>query len=126
VADFGGNLLGLEYQILDDDNHPDGRNGRDRQAAALYDLKPAIEGKPLEPVGEWNKSRIVVRDGEVSHFLNGEEVMKIEVPSAEWEKRFKESKYARTQGFGINQQGRLMLQDHHDEVSFRNLKIREL
>ncbi|MBK1833620.1 3-keto-disaccharide hydrolase [Roseibacillus ishigakijimensis] len=125
VARFGKALLGLEYQLLDDDKHPDGKNGGNRQTAALYDLKPARADKPLKPVGEWNQSRIMVKEGVVRHFLNGEEVMTLEIPSAEWKERFQKSKYAKNAGFGVNAKGRLMLQDHGDRVSFRKLQIRE-
>lgn len=125
VQNYGNQVLGLEYQILDDSKHPDGKNGGVRQTAALYDLKEANEQKKPNPVGEWNQSRILVKEGVVTHYLNGEEVMRLEIPSEEWEKRFKASKYKKNEGFGVNAQGRIMLQDHGNEVSFRELKIRE-
>lgn len=125
LANYDGKWLGLEYQILDDDGHPDGKNGPIRQAAALYDLKPPVEDKKLDPVGEWNQSRIVVKEGIVIHFLNGQEVVRLKIPSKEWETRFAKSKYQKTKGFGVNTKGFLQLQDHADDVAFRNLKIRE-
>lgn len=122
---FEGKWLGLEYQVLDDEGHPDGKNGADRQAAALYDLKPAKEGKPVNPVGEWNTGRIVVKDGVVSHYLNGEQVIRLEIPSEEWKECFEASKYKKIEGFGVNEKGFLHLQDHGDEVAYRNLRLRE-
>jgi len=124
VAAYGDQLLGLEYQLLDDDKHPDSKD-EDHRTAALYDLKVASDAKALNPVGEWNASRIVVRDGTLQHYLNGALVVEIKVPSAEWDERFAQSKYAKHKGFGTNAKGRLMLQDHGNEVSFRALKIRE-
>lgn len=109
LAKFDEKWLGLEYQILDDEKHPDGKNGGIRQSAALYDLKPAKDGKKLSPVGEWNQGPIVVKAGVVSYFLNGEEVVRLEIPSEEWEKRFSESKYKKTEGFGVNAKGHLQL-----------------
>lgn len=125
LTKFDGKWLGLEYQVLDDTSHPDGKNGPIRQSAALYDLKPASEAKVLKAVGEWNQSRIMVKDGVVTHFLNGEEVVRLEIPSEEWKERFGKSKYKKTEGFGVNARGYLQLQDHGDVVSYRNLKIRE-
>lgn len=126
LAQYDGKWLGLEYQILDDANHPDGKNGPIRQSAALYDLKPTSDLKKLKPVGEWNQSRIKVHEGVVTHYLNGAEVVRLEIPSAEWEERFAKSKYKKTKGFGVNQRGYLQLQEHGDVVSYRKLKISEL
>ena len=126
LTKFDGKWLGLEYQVLDDEKHPDGKNGPTRHSAALYDLKPANDAKVLKPVGEWNQSRIMVKDGVVTHYLNGKEVVRLEIPSEEWDERFGKSKYSKTEGFGINERGFIQLQDHGDVVSFRNLKIREL
>ena len=123
VAAFEEQFLGLEYQILDDTRHPDGKD-KDRRSAALYDLKAASDAKALNPVGKWNSSRIIVREGLIQHYLNGALVVEIAIPSAEWEERFAQSKYAQNQGFGTKAKGRLMLQDHGNEVSFRELKIR--
>lgn len=124
VQEIDGKMLGLEYQLLDDDNHVDNKNPT-HLTAALYDLKTTIPDKPMNPIGEWNTSRIVVKEGLVQHYLNGTLVVELEIPSAEWEERFTKSKYRDAKGFGVNAKGRLMLQDHNDPVSFRNLKIRE-
>lgn len=125
LAKYGDKWLGLEYQVLDDSGHPDAKNGPIRQSAALYDLKPASDAKELKAVGEWNQSRIMVKEGVVTHYLNGKEVMRLEIPSEEWDERFAKSKYKKTKGFGVNERGHLQLQDHNDVVSYRNLKVRE-
>ena len=124
VQKIDGKMLGLEYQILDDANHPDNKK-LNHQAAALYDLKPTIAHKPIKPIGEWNLSRIVVHKGLIQHYLNQVLVVEIRIPSPEWEKAYSASKYKKATGFGTNAKGRLMLQDHSDPVSFRNLKIRK-
>ena len=123
----GGALLGPEYQVLDDDKHPDGKVGLNRQSAALYDILPAdAEKKKLNMVGEWNTSRIVARGGHFQHFLNGEKVIDITVGSDQWKELIAQSKFKKSKGFAENAKGRLMLQDHSDPVWYRKLEIREL
>jgi hypothetical protein len=120
--------IGFEYQILDDDLHPDAKKGKDgnRTAGSLYDLIPAGKDKALQPVGEWNRSRLVVNGNQVEHWLNGVKVVSYERGSAEMKTRIAESKYKDIKGFGEVTKGRLLLQDHDTEVWFRNLKIRSL
>ena len=125
VQDIEGQMLGLEYQILDDENHPDSKK-LNHQTGALYDLKPTIGEKPLKPVGEWNTSIIKVEKGLVQHFLNGTLVVEMQIPSKEWDKAYAASKYKKYAGFGVNKTGHLLLQDHGDPVSFRDLKLRKL
>lgn len=127
VTRYGKQLLGPEYQVLDDDKHPDGKVGPNRQTASLYDILPAdAEKKKLKPVGEWNQSRIVVKGHHLQHFLNGEKVIDLTVGSDEWKKLVGESKFKKTEGFAENLKGRLMLQDHSDEVWYRNLAVKEM
>lgn len=118
--------LGFEYQILDDDLHPDARNGPNRTAAALYDLVEPGAAKRLRPVGEWNRARIVFREGVGEHWLNGQRVLRYELGSEDFEKRFARSKYVPIPGFADLRKGHIVLQDHGDDVWFRNLKIRSL
>lgn len=127
VMNYGKQFLGPEYQVLDDDQHPDGKNGTKRQSAALYDILPADpEKKRLKAVGEWNQSRIVAQGNRLQHFLNGEKVIDLTVGSEQWEKLILQSKFKKQKAFAENLKGRLMLQDHSDPVWYRNLAVKEL
>jgi hypothetical protein len=120
--------IGFEYQILDDEKHPDAKKGKDgnRTAGSLYDLIPAAKDKTLHPIGEWNESRLVVDGNHVEHWLNGTKVLSFERGGAEIKARIGESKYKDIAGFGEVAKGRLLLQDHDSEVYFRNMKLRPL
>jgi hypothetical protein len=118
--------LGFEYQVLDDDLHPDALNGPTRQAAALYDMIPPIADKPLRPVGEFNEGRIVFVDGHGEHWLNGVKVLEYDVGSDRFEELLAASKYAPVDGFADLRAGHIVLQDHADDVWYRNLRIREI
>jgi hypothetical protein len=124
----GNDGIGFEYQLLDDDLHPDAKKGKDgnRTAGSLYDLIPAAKEKVLNPVGEWNESRLLVDGNHVEHWLNGVKVVSFERASPEMKTRIAESKYKDIQGFGEVAKGHLLLQDHDSEVYFRNMKIRAL
>ena len=118
--------LGFEYQVLDDELHPDAANGPNRTAAAVYDLFPPGANKALRPVGAFNTGRIVFTDGHGEHWLNGEKVLEFDLRSQPFDSAFAVSKYAPLPGFGELRSGHIVLQDHGDEVWFRNIKIREL
>lgn len=115
---------GPEYQVLDDDRHEDAELPSHR-AASLYDLAAQVGGK-TRPIGEYNRGRIVVRDGWIEHWLNGVRVVRIEAAGAAWDAAHAKSKYAGTPDFARTGAGRIALQDHGDEVWFRDLRIREL
>jgi hypothetical protein len=122
-----GSAIGLEYQILDDERHPDAREGDgNRKLASLYDLIPASEDKPVRPIGEWNEARIVSRGSHVEHWLNGQKVVEFERGSPEYRDRVAHSKYKIWKDFGELPEGPILLQEHGNRVSFRNIKIREL
>ncbi len=117
--------LGFEYQILDDENHPDAKIGENRTVAALYDIT-APEGKSLKPVGEFNTGRIVFKGNHGEHWLNGKKVLEYNLGTPEMKELLKKSKYASIKGFADKQSGHIVLQDHTDAVWFRNIKIRKI
>lgn len=118
--------LGFEYQILDDDRHPDARNGPNRTAGALYDLKEPSADKRLKPVGEFNEGRIVFQEGHGEHWLNGVKVVEFDLASEDFKARYRKSKYEPIPGFADKRKGHIVLQDHGDDVWFRNIRIRNL
>jgi hypothetical protein len=119
--------IGFEYQLLDDENHPDGiKGGRKHQTGSLYDLfEPALD-KKVNPVGEWNSSRIVVRGNHVEHWLNGGKTVEFEIGSEALQAAIAESKYKNVPNFGTKLKSPILLQDHGDETTFRSIKIRVL
>lgn len=116
--------LGFEYQLLDDASHPDSKVGPQRQTASLYDILPPAQDKILHPPGEWNTSRVVVRDTLVEHWLNGKLVLKVDLESDVYRAGFGKSKFRPVTDFARNPLGRIMLQDHNDEVWFRNISLK--
>jgi hypothetical protein len=114
---------GPEYQLLDDAAHPDGNAGEKRQTASLYDILPPATGKKLNPPGEWNHSRIIVRGNQVEHWLNGNRVLTFELASKELKAAIANSKFKNEEGFGDKIAGHIMITDHSDGCSFRNVKI---
>lgn len=123
-----GSSIGLEYQILDDQKHPDAKLGSQegsRTMASLYDLIKADPNKPVNPVGEWNTARIVSKGNHVEHWLNGMKVLEYERKSEDFRRLVSESKYADWKNFGEIEKGHILLQDHGDRVAFKNIKIRK-
>jgi hypothetical protein len=116
---------GFEYQVLDDERHPDGELPSHR-AGALYDLVAPDAGKRLRPVGEWNASRIVVRGTHGEHWLNGVKVVSYDLGTPAMAAALQASKYRDWAWFGERRRTPIVLQDHNDAVWFRALKIREL
>ncbi len=124
-----GSSIGLEFQILDDKRHHDAKLGNhvgSRTIGSLYDLIQADTAKVVHPIGQWNQARIVSNKNHVEHWLNRRKVLEYERKSPEYLQLVKESKYKKWSNFGEADQGRILLQDHGDFVSFRNIKIRSL
>ncbi len=115
-----------EYQVLDDDKHPDAQVGSHRRTAAFYDVLPPKSNKVLRPVGEFNLSRILVKGNHIEHWLNGAKVLEYELESDALKEAIAKSKFKDVAGFGKKVKGHILLQDHGDEICYRNLKIREL
>ena len=116
---------GPEYQVLDDDQHPDGRNPT-TSAAALYDLIAPGPEKRLEPVGTFNTGRIVVQDGRVEHWLNGELLVSYGWNDRATRELVETSKFALYAGFMTQDSGHVVFQHHGEEAAFRAVRIRAL
>jgi len=124
-----GGWLGLEYQILDDQTHPDAKLGRDgnRLQGGLYDMFAPAKNKKDSPIGEWNSARIVSKGTKVTHYLNGKKVLSFDRKSKQYMDAYKLSKFNGSEPvFGDVEKGYILLQEHQEEVSFRNIKIRVL
>ena len=123
-----GSAIGCEYQILDDDGHPDpgGVEGT-RLTGALYDLIPADqENKLFLGSNKWNTARIEVRGNRVAHYLNGARIVQYERGTQQWRALVAYSKYRVWPNFCGGRSGHILLQDHGDEARFRNIRIKEL
>jgi hypothetical protein len=125
VLEDRDSAIGHEYQVIDDERHPDAKVGPHRQTAAFYDVLQAND-RPLKLAGEWNTSRIVVRGQTVEHWLNGKKVLQYELNSPALNAAIEKSKFKGMERFGKRQNGHILLQDHGNQVWFRNLKIRRL
>ena len=128
-----GSAIGAEFQILDDAVHPDAKMGvnGNRTLGSLYDLiaaenfSAAGRAKQFKGIGQWNQGRIVSVDGHVEHWLNNEKAVEYDRNSQMFRALVAYSKYKVWPNFGQWPEGRILLQDHGDAVSFKNIKIRE-
>lgn len=126
-----------EYQVLDNENHPDAKLGKNnnRKSASLYDMIPA-EPQNQNPYGEWNKTRIVVKNGKVEHWQNDVKVLEYKLWTPEWTALLQDCKFSEKawpSAFkllnncgGDNHEGFIGLQDHGDDVWYRNIRVKEL
>jgi hypothetical protein len=120
-----GSAKGLEYQVLDDAKHPDAKLGinGNRTLASLYDIMPAAN-KKVNPVGEWNHARILVKGKHIEHWLNGIKVLEFERGGKDFLAHKAESKFKDIPHFGEYPKGRILLQDHGNKVYYRSVKVR--
>lgn len=118
------NGLGPEYQVLDDDEHNNGKNPF-TSAAAMYLMAKCNNQKVLKPVGEFNKTRIIAKGNHLEHWLNGKKVLEIDVGSDVWNTRKAKTKFRNAKDYGEGA-GKILLQDHNDPVWYRNIRIRIL
>lgn len=126
-----------EAQVLDNANHPDAKLGKDnnRQSMSLYDMIPA-KPQNSKPFGEWNKAKVMVYKGTVVHGQNGENVVEYHLWTPQWTEMLQASKFSEEKwplAFellnncgGPNREGYIGLQDHSDDVWFRNIRIKIL
>ncbi len=121
---------GPEFQILDDA----GNNIKPtdpHSAGALYDMYSPAEGKTSKSA-DWNDARVYIRNGDIQHWLNGTKVVDVVAfdaagkPTPDWLAKIAAGKFKDTEGFGVQPKGHIALQEHGDEVAFRNIKVRDL
>ena len=94
--------------------------------ASFYDVLPPKTENALKPPGESNQSRVLVQGNHVEHWLNGSKVLEYELGSETVKAAVAKSKFKTVPGFGTKIKGHILLTEHHDEASFRNLKVRAL
>jgi hypothetical protein len=120
-----GGWLGIEYQMIDDERHPDAKKGDNHCTASLYDLKKPDSDKHVNPAGEWNSSKVIVKDGVIQHYINGKLVAEEDTKTPDWEECVARSKFKNVKGFAPGK-GHFLLQDHGAEVWFKNIKVTPL
>lgn len=121
--------IGWEFQLLDDERHPDAKAGGSHRSGALYSMIPPVT-KADKPAGEWNSGRLVVRGNHFEHWVNGTKVLEGDLlaPQAKAgiEKRWKPAPAVIDILEHPQPEGWIGLQHHGDEVAFKNIKIRKL
>ena len=119
---------GLEMQILDNQGHKDGGNSK-TSAGALYDLV-ATSADVVRPAGQWNTAIVRVTAGKlgkrIEHFLNGVRVVDVELGSPEYVAAHAKSKWPAMKEFATRSKGHITLQDHGDDVRFRNIMVKKI
>lgn len=116
---------GPEYQVMDDEGW-DGDLREEQLVGGNYDMHAPAADKKVNPVGEWNTSRIVYNNGHVEHYLNGGKVVEFDESSPDFQERYKKSKWTEFPDWNKSKTGAISLQDHGANVYFKNIKVREL
>lgn len=120
--------MGPEYQLIDDFNHPEVKDHKHDEGAtaALYLLYAPGSNKKLLPPGQWNHVKIIARGTHIEHWLNGKMVVSYERGSDDFRQRVSQTKFSEVKGYGEDAEGYILLQDHGDKASFKNIRIRRL
>ncbi|MEI6715399.1 MAG: DUF1080 domain-containing protein [Verrucomicrobiota bacterium] len=131
----GGNS-GIMFRVQETENTPwktgpeiqilDNVGGHDpNKAGWMYALYPASVDA-TKPVGEWNHFRFITQNGKCQHWMNGVKYVEYEIGSTDWDEKVAKTKFAQFPGFGKSPKGHICLQDHGNQVWFKNIKIRPL
>jgi len=115
---------GMEMQVLDNDGHPDGKIPKHR-AGNLYDLIP-FTPETVKGPGEWNQVEIVSNNGQLDLYLNGTKGVSTTLWDDNWKKLVAGSKFKNMPGFGSFKEGHFVLQDHGNDVWYRNIQVKKL
>jgi len=120
--------IGFEFQVLDDRYHPDAKQGRDgnRTVGALYDIYPPSVTKPVVSAEEWHEGCIRAESDNIRHTLDGITVLEYRLSDPDFANKVAMSKFASIDGFAQRREGYIVLQDHFDELWYRNIKVRRL
>ena len=117
-------LTGPEMQVLDNNGHPDAKIFKHR-AGDLYDLIPSST-ETVKPAGEWNKAEIILNQGKLAFYLNGVKIVETTLWDEAWNKMVAGSKFKSMPDFGKYKSGKIVFQDHGDEVWYKNIMIKAL
>ncbi|WP_139135169.1 DUF1080 domain-containing protein [Roseivirga sp. 4D4] len=118
-------VSGPEYQVLDDE-HSRSESEPYKMVASSYAMYPAAATKKPNPYMQWNKVKIVYNEGHVEHWLNDQKVLEFEEGSEDWLAKKAAGKWANADSYAASKTGRISLQNHGDEVYYRNIRIKEL
>ena len=117
---------GLEMQVLDNERHPNAKQGLDRTAGSLFDMVAPNDSTVCKPAEQWNKAKLIVNNNKVEHHLNGKKIVEYQIDGPEWAGLVNNSKFKNWPPLGQYRKGHIALQDHGNKVWFRNIRIREL
>ena len=117
-------MSGPEIQLLDNERHPDAQKPK-RRAGDLYDLVAAEDGA-VKPAGEWNSTELICDNGQLRIIMNSQTILTTMLWDDNWRELIAHSKFADIPEYGTYRSGKIALQDHEDEVWFRNIQIKEL